>query len=80
MKCFPVIPKWEGEVEIHVLDETITHEVLEEHLVQAGQFIGLGSFRPENRGIYGRFRLVNLKEKSSSQRSGAKNSSEVRMA
>ena len=80
MKCFPVIPKWEGEVEIHVLDDTITQEVLEEHLVQAGQFIGLGSFRPENRGIYGRFRLVNLKEKSSSQRSGAKNSSEVRMA
>ena len=63
MKCFPVIPKWEGEVEIHVLDDTITQEVLEEHLVQAGQFIGLGSFRPENRGIYGRFRLVSLKEK-----------------
>jgi len=80
MKCFPVIPRWEGEVEIHVLDDTITQEVLEEHLVQAGQFIGLGSFRPENRGIYGRFKLVNLKEKSSSKRSDAKNSSEVRVA
>ena len=49
MKCFPLIPKWDGEVEIHVLDDTITQEDLEEHLVQAGQFIGLGSFRPENR-------------------------------
>ena len=64
MKSFPVIPKWEGEVEIQVLDETITKEVLEEHLVQAGQFIGVGSFRPQNRGIYGRFRLVSLKERN----------------
>jgi hypothetical protein len=63
MKCFPVVPKWEGNVEIQVLDDTVTSEVLEEHLVQAGQFIGVGSFRPQNRGIYGRFRLVSLKEK-----------------
>jgi hypothetical protein len=63
MKCFPVIPKWEGTVEIQVLDDTVTSEVLEEHLVQAGQFVGLGSFRPEKRGFLGRFRLVNLREK-----------------
>jgi hypothetical protein len=63
MKCFPVIPKWEGNVEIQVLDDTITSEVLEEHLVQAGQFIGVGSFRSQNRGIFGRFKLVSLKEK-----------------
>jgi|ERR1700680_2142272 len=62
MKCFPVIPRWEGTVEIQVLDHIITLEVLEEHLVQAGQFIGVGSFRPQNRGIYGRFKLVSLKE------------------
>lgn len=63
MKCFPVIPKWDGRVEIQVLDGTVTREVLEEHLMQAGQFIGVGSFRPQNRGIYGRFKLVSLKEK-----------------
>jgi hypothetical protein len=63
MKCFPTIPKWEGELEVHVLDHTVTREVLEEHLVQAGLFVGVGSFRPQNRGIYGRFRLVSLKEK-----------------
>jgi hypothetical protein len=63
MKCFPVIPKWEGTVDIQVLDDTVTSDVLEEHLVQAGQFIGVGSFRPQNRGIYGRFKLVSLKEK-----------------
>ena len=63
MKCFPVISRWEGSVQIQVLDDTVTCEVLAEHLVQAGQFIGVGSFRPQNRGIYGRFKLVSLKEK-----------------
>ena len=63
MRCFPVIARWEGNLEIRVLDHTITQEVLEEHLVQAGQFIGLGSFRPENRGIYGRFKLVSLRRR-----------------
>jgi hypothetical protein len=62
MRRFPLVPQWEGRVEIHVLDDTITSEVLEDHLVQAGQFIGVGSFRPQNRGIYGRFKLVSLKE------------------
>ena len=62
MKCFPVIEDWEGEVCFAVLDETVTKDVLEEFLETAGNFIGLGSFRPENRGIWGRFRLVSLKE------------------
>jgi len=64
MRCFPTIARWEGQVQIHVLDETITEQVLAEHLAQAGQFIGLGSFRPEHRGIYGRFRLISLNEKT----------------
>jgi len=63
MKCFPTISKWEGELEIQVLDDTVTKEVLEEHLIQGGLFVGLGSFRPQNRGVYGRFKLVNLNEK-----------------
>ena len=58
MKCFPVIEEWEGEVCFAVLDETVTKDVLEEFLETAGNFIGVGSFRPENRGIWGRFRLV----------------------
>jgi hypothetical protein len=62
MKCFPVVEEWEGEVCFAVLDETITKDVLSEFLETAGNFIGLGSFRPENRGIWGRFRLLSLKE------------------
>lgn len=60
---FPYIaPGWRGEVTIHVVDETITREVLEEHLVEAGKLIGIGRFRPRNNGYYGRFKLVSLEE------------------
>ena len=60
-KCFPLIHEWEGMVEIHVLDETITRDVLLHHLEEAGKFIGLGRFRPRNNGYYGRFSVESLK-------------------
>lgn len=59
-KCFPLIESWNGLVTIHVLDDTITQDVLEDHLRQAGQFIGIGRFRPRNNGYYGRFRVKSI--------------------
>jgi hypothetical protein len=56
-KCFPLIPQWSGDVTFHVLDRTITEEVFEEHIREAGNFIGLGRFRPANNGFYGRFKV-----------------------
>jgi hypothetical protein len=38
-----------------IFDDTITKEVFERHLTEAGRFVGIGRFRPENGGIYGRF-------------------------
>jgi len=61
-KHFPTITHWKGKAEIHVLDDTITKDVLMEHLVAAGTFIGMGTFRPRNNGINGRFRVLSLKE------------------
>jgi hypothetical protein len=57
MKCFPVIQEWEGTIDIQIVDETITQDVLLEHLTEAGKFIGLGSLRPRNNGIFGRFEV-----------------------
>ena len=57
---FPLIEDWSGSVEFNVLDRTITPEVLIKHLVEAGQFVGIGRFRPINRGYYGRFQLVDF--------------------
>lgn len=54
-KCFPVVHEWEGTVVFHILDNTITEKVFRDVLDGAGSFIGVGRFRPENGGIYGRF-------------------------
>jgi hypothetical protein len=59
-KCFPLFMHWEGEVEFLIFDEIITREVFEEHLSDAGKFIGIGRFRPRNNGTYGRFRVESL--------------------
>jgi hypothetical protein len=59
-KCFPVIPEWKGRVDFHILDETITPPVFEQHLRDAGSFVGIGRFRPRNNGYYGRFKLARI--------------------
>lgn len=62
LKYFPVIPNWNCTVSITVLDPIISQEVLEEHLEAAGFFIGIGRFRPEKNGYYGRFKIVDVKK------------------
>jgi len=59
-KCFPQVPTWRGEVTFHIIDETISRETFEEHLRAAGQFIGVGRFRPRNNGYYGRFEVEKI--------------------
>jgi len=54
-KYFPVMPQWGCTAEIFILDETITKDVFLKHIEEAGKFIGLGSFRPRNNSIFGRF-------------------------
>lgn len=74
-KCFPEIAAWSGDVVFHVLDETLLTLIdtpedsplpkkvtaFEWHLRQAGNFIGIGVFRPRNNGFYGRFTVECLK-------------------
>lgn len=55
MKCFPVIHKWAAEVPFTILDSVITNDVFERFLKEAGNFIGIGRFRPIRGGYYGRF-------------------------
>jgi hypothetical protein len=62
-KCFPLIPEWSGDVTFYVLDQTITPKVFEEHLREAGSFIGIGRFRPRNNGYYGRFSVEDVRWK-----------------
>ncbi len=57
-RTFPVLPQWEGIARFAIFDDTITKDVFERHLVEAGRFVGIGRFRPENGGLNGRFAPV----------------------
>lgn len=62
-KTFPFIPQgWKGEVTVYVVDETITANVLRQHMEEAGRLIGIGRFRPRNNGFYGRFDVTSFQE------------------
>jgi hypothetical protein len=67
-KTYPIILEWSGDVELIVLDETVLHTshtsgdpILLDIVNGAGQYIGLGRFRPRNNGWYGRFTVENFK-------------------
>lgn len=55
---FPLIREWAAEVTFYIADETITKDVFEQHLREAGKFIGIGRFRPERGGFKGRFEVA----------------------
>jgi hypothetical protein len=60
LKCFPMIPHWTGVVEFIILDPIITEDVMRTHIECMGQFVGVGRFRPQNGGYYGRFKITDM--------------------
>jgi hypothetical protein len=59
-RSFPEAHDWEAEAIIYILDDAITEAVFADVLGDAGKFIGIGRFRPENGGNYGRFSVENI--------------------
>jgi hypothetical protein len=59
-KTFPRIPQWSGTVTYWILDDTITESVFKQVLEAGGQLIGIGFFRPRNRGYWGRFEATSV--------------------
>lgn len=59
-KIYPRIEKWKGTAVVLILDGIISDKVFAKHLEEAGKYIGLGRFRPERGGFYGRFKVNNL--------------------
>lgn len=57
---FPRISNWKAQVTFHVLAHEITKDVFEQHLIQSGSFVGVGRFRPEKGGFFGRFKVDRL--------------------
>lgn len=59
-KWFPRIDEWNGKVPFFIFDDIITEDVFKQVLVAAGQLVGIGRFRPENCGYYGRFSVKSI--------------------
>ena len=60
-RIFPTIPKWEGVARFVIFDDAITKGIFEQHLSEAGKYVGVGRFRAENGGLYGRFLVEKFK-------------------
>lgn len=60
-KCFPCFQSWSGTIQFYIIDDLITEEAFEYHLGQAGSLIGIGVYRPQNGGIWGRFKVKSCK-------------------
>ena len=56
-KCYPRILAWSGVAEFHILDPILHEAIFTEALEATGKFIGIGRFRPQKAGMYGRFRI-----------------------
>lgn len=54
---FPRVDEWSGTVTFHIIANEITAEVFEEALRYAGVAVGVGRFRPERGGYFGRFEV-----------------------
>ncbi len=59
-KLFPRIDSWVGEVTFYILDDLIDEKVFRQVLDNAGMLVGVGRFRPENCGYYGRFKVERM--------------------
>lgn len=60
-RTLPQIPPgWTASFDVDILDPIITQDIFQEVVEQAGYFIGIGQFRPQNGGTNGRFELTAL--------------------
>jgi hypothetical protein len=61
-RCMPRLSPWSAVAELLVVDEVLTLEVIEKLVHDAGMLVGVGRFRPESGGFYGRFKVVSVEE------------------
>ena len=59
-RTFPLIESWAADVRFWLTDDIITETVFEDAVAEAGQFVGIGRFRPENGGYFGRWKVTHF--------------------
>lgn len=61
-RYFPVIDSWAGILSILAIDDIFTPKVIYEHLNMGGKLVGIGVWRPESSGLWGKFDVTNFEE------------------
>ncbi len=56
---------WKASFTLNVDNDTITESTIKDILVNAGNYIGIGSYRPTNNGSFGRFKVTKCKKANS---------------
>lgn len=54
--------EWEGEIVLNVKNDTITQETIRNIIQYAGDYIGIGSYRPTHSGEFGCFEVVEFEK------------------
>jgi hypothetical protein len=62
MRYRPRFDDWGARFPLVVNDDLLSLEMAQQLLTEAGVGVGIGDFRPEKRGPFGTFRVVNWKE------------------
>lgn len=62
MRFRPRLDEWALRFTVDIDDEIISTKIANEILVTAGNRIGIGDYRPEKRGPFGRFNVTEWKE------------------
>lgn len=60
--CRPRFDKWECKVTVNIGDDSIDPGIIRDILSYGGQYVGVGAYRPEKKGSYGKFEVTNMKE------------------
>ena len=58
LKCRAILPTWELEFKINVINDSINFDTLGQVLEYAGSYVGVGDWRPK----YGRFEVTKFKK------------------
>lgn len=62
MRHRPRFDRWGAKFMLEIEDDVIDAETVHQLLNEAGLRVGIGDFRPEKRGPFGRFMVVSFKE------------------
>lgn len=56
----PKWEKWQADFTLTVDENSIQNEMIAKIIEYSGKYIGVGSYRPQNKGQFGRFNLVSI--------------------